>query len=46
MLASDSTAIAMMAEWQGIRMPKQTMSDQDIDAILGYLRAEEAKMKK
>lgn len=45
MLASDSTAQAMLAEWRGIRMPKQNMSDQDVDAILAYLRAEEAKMK-
>jgi hypothetical protein len=36
----------MMAEWRGIRMPKQNMSDQDIDAIFAYLRAEEAKMRK
>jgi cytochrome c551/c552 len=46
MLASDSTAQAMLAEWKGIRMPKQNMSDQDVDAILSYLRAEEGKMKK
>jgi len=46
MLASDSTAQAMLAEWRGIRMPKQNMSDADVDAILSYLRAEEAKMKK
>lgn len=46
MLASDSTAQAMLAEWKGIRMPKQNMSDQDIEAILQYLKAEEAKMKK
>jgi mono/diheme cytochrome c family protein len=44
MLASDSTAQAMLAEWKGIRMPKQNMSDQDIQAILAYLRAEEAKI--
>jgi cytochrome c551/c552 len=46
MLASDSTAQAMLAEWKGIRMPKQNMSDQDVDAILSYLRSEEGKMKK
>jgi hypothetical protein len=43
MLASDSTAQDMLAEWKGQRMPKQNMSDQDIDALLSYLRAEEAK---
>lgn len=46
MLASDSTAMAMLAEWKGIKMPKQTLSDQDVDAILAYIQAEEAKMKK
>ena len=46
MLASDSTAQAMLAEWKGIRMPKQNMSDQDVDAVLAYIKAEEAKMKK
>jgi cytochrome c551/c552 len=46
MLASDSTAQAMLAEWQGIRMPKQNMTDQDVDAVLAYIKAEDAKMRK
>jgi cbb3-type cytochrome oxidase cytochrome c subunit len=46
MLASDSTAMALLAEWKGIKMPKQTLSEQDVDAILAYLRSEEAKMNK
>ena len=46
MLASDSTAIALLAEWKGIKMPKQSLSEQDVDAILAYLRAEEAKQNK
>jgi cytochrome c551/c552 len=46
MLASDSTAMGMLAEWKGIKMPKQSFTDQDIDAILAYMSAEEAKMKK
>jgi mono/diheme cytochrome c family protein len=45
MLESDSTAKAMLAEWKGIRMPKQNLTDQDVDAILAYLRSEEAKIK-
>jgi len=46
MLASDSTAMAMLAEWKGIKMPKQPLTDQDIEALLAYFRSEEAKMKK
>jgi nitrous-oxide reductase len=46
MLQSDSTAIALLAEWKGIKMPKQNLSEQDVDAILAYLRSEEAKMNK
>jgi mono/diheme cytochrome c family protein len=45
MLASDSTAMAMMQEWNGIRMPKQNLTDGDIEAILAYMRAEEAKQR-
>jgi len=45
MIASDSTAMGMVSEWRGIRMPKQHLTDQDIDAILAYLRSEEAKLK-
>jgi cytochrome c551/c552 len=46
MLASDSTAIGMLNEWRGIKMPKQNLSDADIDALLAYLRSEEAKVGK
>jgi mono/diheme cytochrome c family protein len=35
-----------LAEWKGIKMPKQNLSEQDVDAILAYLRSEEAKMNK
>jgi cytochrome c551/c552 len=45
MLASDSTAQALMAEWKNLRMPKQNLSDQDVDAILAYMQSEEAKIK-
>lgn len=46
MLASDSTAMALLAEWKGIKMPQQNLTDQDISALLSYLRFEEGKMKK
>lgn len=46
MLASDSTAMGLLAEWKGIKMPQQTLTDQDIEALLAYLRVEEGKMKK
>jgi len=46
MLASDSTAIALLEEWRGMRMPGQRLSDQDIEAILAFIDAEtERKMK-
>lgn len=46
MLTSDSTAMGLLAEWKGIKMPKQALTDQDIEALLAYLRFEEGKMKK
>jgi cytochrome c551/c552 len=46
MIASDSVAMALVAEWRGIKMPSQKLSDSDIDALLAYLRSEEAKMQK
>jgi mono/diheme cytochrome c family protein len=46
MLQSDSTAMALMAEYNGARMPKQSLSDQDIDALLNYIRNEENRVAK
>jgi len=46
MIASDSIAMAMVAEWKGIRMPQQALTDQDIEALLAYVRGEEARMAK
>lgn len=46
MLQSDSTAIKLLAEWKGIKMPKQNLSEEDVNAILAYLRSEEAKLNK
>ena len=45
MLMTDSTAIGMMREFGGARMPQQHMTDQDIEAILAYIRASEARMR-
>jgi cytochrome c551/c552 len=44
MIEQDSIAKAMVAEWKGIRMPQQALTDQDIEALLAYIRVEEAKM--
>jgi protein SCO1/2 len=46
MLASDSTAIQMAKEYNGARMPQQHITDADVDAILAYIRQEEAKLQK
>ena len=46
MIASDSTAQQLVAEWNGAHMPQQRLSDQDIDAMLAYLRSEPEKGKK
>lgn len=46
MIASDSTAIAMVAEWKGIRMPQQKFTDQDIELLLTYVRGEEDRLAK
>jgi len=46
MLASDSTAQQMAAQYNNAHMPKQHLTDQDIDAILAYVRSEETKAQK
>jgi len=46
MLGADSIAQAMLKEWNNIKMPTQKMSDQDVDAILAFIKAEEAKKAK
>lgn len=46
MIASDSIAMAMVAEWKGIKMPTQPLTDQDIEPLLAYIRGEEARMAK
>jgi len=46
MLQSDSTAMAMLKEYKGAKMPNQKLSEQDTNAILAFIEATEAKMKK
>ena len=41
MLESDSTARAMLAEYNGVRMPGQKLSDQDVDALIHYIAREQ-----
>jgi hypothetical protein len=43
MLESDSTAKAMLAEYNGVRMPGQKLSDQDVDALIHYIAREQQK---
>ncbi len=46
MLASDPAAQALLKEFNGVRMPKQNLTQQDVDAILAYVQSESAKLKK
>jgi nitrite reductase (NO-forming) len=46
MLESDSTAKALLVEWNNIRMPAQKFTDADVEAILTFLDAETARLKK
>jgi len=43
MLATDETAMALMEEWKGMRMPGQRLSDQEIEAILAFIESETAR---
>jgi protein SCO1/2 len=46
MLASDSTAMALMKEYKNTKMPNQKLSEADADAIIAFIQATEAKQKK
>jgi len=46
MLQSDSVAMALLKEYKGAKMPNQKLSEQDTDAIIAFIQATEAKMKK
>jgi protein SCO1 len=45
MLQSDSVAQAMLAEFQGVKMPNMKLSDAEVDALLHYLQQESDKKK-
>ena len=46
MLASDSTAINLLKEYKGAKMPNQKISEADADAILAFIKATEARKNK
>jgi hypothetical protein len=37
MLGTDSTAMAMLAEYRGQKMPQYKLSEKDVDALLAYI---------
>jgi cytochrome c2 len=45
MLATDSTAIQLMNQYKGAKMPNQKISEADADAIIAFIRSIEAKKK-
>ena len=45
MLETDSTARAMLAEWNNIKMPNLRLSDADVDALLHYIAEETEKQR-
>lgn len=46
MLESDSLAQAMLAEFQGVKMPNLKLSDAEVDALIHYMQQETGKKKK
>lgn len=46
MLESDSIAQAMLAEFQGVKMPNLKLSDQEVEALIHYMQQESEKRKK
>lgn len=45
MLASDSIAKAMLAEYKGVRMPALKLTEQDVEALLHYIAQASARAK-
>jgi cytochrome c2 len=45
MLASDSTAKALLAENRGIKMPNVKLTEPEIENVLAYITSESAKVK-
>ena len=46
MMATDSTAMELLKSYKGQKMPNQKLSEQDADAIMAFINAEEAKQQK
>jgi len=46
MLATDSTAKAMLADFQNIKMPNMKLTDADVDALVHFMQQESDKKKK
>ena len=46
MLETDSLAKALLAEYKGMRMPQQRISEQEADALVHYIAQASAKLKK
>ncbi|PYP74187.1 MAG: hypothetical protein DMD41_02900 [Gemmatimonadetes bacterium] len=44
MLASDSTAQALLAQFNNTKMPNLHLSDKEVDALLHYIAQEDAKV--
>jgi mono/diheme cytochrome c family protein len=44
MLTSDSTAQALLAQFNNTRMPNLNLSDKEVDALLHYIAREDAKV--
>jgi hypothetical protein len=45
MLASDSIAQAMLAEYQNVKMPNLRLSDEEVEALIHYMQQETDKKK-
>jgi len=45
MLQTDSTAMALLKEWKGYKMPQMKVTDADIDNLLHYIGSETAKVR-
>lgn len=46
MLQSDSTAKAMLVEYQNVKMPNMKLTDADVEALIHYMQQESDKKKK
>lgn len=46
MLETDSTAKALLAEFQNVKMPNMKLTDADVDALVHFMQQETEKKKK